>query len=62
MTRLELENERLSSNVQQQKQEVDFKVKELDKVGKYKIYYFIWFFINKLQYQNAIDVFAIIKS
>jgi len=35
LTRLEQENERLSSDVQQQKQEVDFKVKELDKVIKY---------------------------
>ncbi|XP_060838928.1 centrosomal protein of 290 kDa-like isoform X2 [Rhopalosiphum padi] len=33
LTRLELENERLSSDVQQQKQEVDFKVKELDKIS-----------------------------
>ncbi|XP_027846641.2 centrosomal protein of 290 kDa [Aphis gossypii] len=32
LIRLEQENERLSSDVQQQKQEVDFKVKELDKI------------------------------
>lgn len=32
MNRLKLENERLVSDLQQQKQEVDFKVKELDKV------------------------------
>lgn len=37
LTRLELENERLSSDVQQQKQEVDFKVKELDKVVKHSM-------------------------
>jgi len=35
LIRLEQDNERLSSDVQQQKQEVDFKVKELDKVEKY---------------------------
>jgi SMC interacting uncharacterized protein involved in chromosome segregation len=35
LSKLEVENERLSSDVQQQKQEVDFKVKELDKVVKY---------------------------
>ncbi|CAI6368037.1 unnamed protein product [Macrosiphum euphorbiae] len=33
LSRLELENERLLSDVQQQKQEVDFKVKELDKIS-----------------------------
>ncbi|KAL4149414.1 hypothetical protein QTP88_003367 [Uroleucon formosanum] len=33
LTRFELENERLLSEVQQQKQEVDFKVKELDKIS-----------------------------
>lgn len=32
LTRLELENERLLADVQQQKQEVDLKVTELDKV------------------------------
>lgn len=38
--KLEIENERLSSDVQQQKQEVDFKVKELDKVKNINNYDF----------------------
>jgi len=43
LTRLELENERLISDLQQQKQEVDFKVKELDKVvTNYSIVLFIY--------------------
>lgn len=35
LTRLEQENERLASDAQQQKQELDVKVKELDKVVKW---------------------------